>query len=147
MATTDKPQTLQQILSKANPNDICDALRAVDLGLKHAVIKVAFAGLTSAASFDITTAASKAAATITGITLDTGVNLPAIGKIITLRVVTGTATGHRNVTDVGGTASTTLATISDDGKTITFEAVITAFTLTYEPRSATALTGAFGSLP
>jgi hypothetical protein len=75
-------------------------------------------------------------ATVTGLKLDANETLPPIGKVCTLRVVTGTATGHRNVTDVGGTASATLATISDDGKTLVFEAAITAFTITYEPRGA-----------
>lgn len=144
--TTTKDQTLQQILSAANPHTIADAMRAVDLGMKHAVIKVTFAALTSAAAIDITTAASKLAATISGVTLDSGVNLPAIGKVITLRVTAGAAaTAARLVTDVGGTPSASLATLSDNGKTLTFETTVTGFVLTYEPRSATALTALFGT--
>lgn len=144
--TTTKEQTLQQILSAANPHQLADALRAIDIGLKHAVVKVTFAALSSAAAIDITTAASKAAATIVGITLDSGVNLPPIGKVITLRVTAGAAAAaHRNVTDVGGTPSASLATLSDNGKTLTFETTVTGFVLTYEPRAAVALTSLFGT--
>jgi hypothetical protein len=144
--TTDKLMTLQMALTKANPNDICDALRKVDLGMKMSVVKVVFASLTSAAAQDITTAAAKAAATVTGITLDPGQNLPAIGKVITCRVTAGAAAaGSRSVTDAGGTATTLIALLSDDGKSLTFESTITGLVLTYEPRSAVAPTAEFGS--
>lgn len=143
--TVSKEQTLQQILSAANPHQLADALRAVDLGLKFSVIKVVFAGLTSAAAQNITTAAAKAAATVTGVTLDSGQLLPAIAQVVTCRVVTGTATGDRSITDAGGTATTAKALLSDDGKTLTFEAVITAFTLTYIPRSVMVPSALFGT--
>lgn len=144
--TTDKDQTLQRELSKANPNTLPDALRAVDLGMKLSVIKATFASLTSAAAQDITTAAAKAAATVEGIDLDEGQNLPPIGKVITCRVTAGAAAaGHRNITDEDGTPSSSLATLSDDGKTLTFETTVTGFVLTYEPRSAVDLTESFGT--
>ncbi len=135
--TTSKVETLRRVLNQADPNELADAFRLIRLGDMLSTIKVAFAGLTSAAAQDITTAAAKTAAgaNITGITLETGENLPPIGDVTTLRVVTGGTAGARSVTDAGGTASTTVALLSDDGKTLTFEAAVTAFTLTYRPRA------------
>jgi hypothetical protein len=43
------------------------------------------------------------------------------------------AAGNRQVTDSGGTPSATVATISDDGATLTFEAGVTGVTVVYEP--------------
>jgi len=102
---------------------------------------VTFASLTSAAAQDVTTAASKAAATISGLTLDTGVNLPPISQVVTLRVTAGAAAaGVRAVTDAGGSASSSVALISDDGKTLTFETTVTGFVLTYIPREPAGVT-------
>jgi len=144
--TTSKPQTVQSALTKANPNDLADALRKVNLGHSMAVVKVTFASLASAAAQDITTAAAKAAATISGIALDTGENLPAIGQICTLRVTAGAAAaGARTWTDVGGTPAATIATVSDDGATLTFEGTVTGFVLTYVPRAAVDLEDDFGT--
>lgn len=142
--TTTKTATLQEVLEEANPNTLADAMRKVG-GKKFATVKVTVAALVAAASFDITSAAFKAAITsLLGITLENGENLPPIGNVATLRVTAGAAAaGHRDVTDVGGTPAATIATISDDGKTLTFEANVTAFVLTYEPREATALTDVF----
>lgn len=142
--TTSKTETIQEILTLANPNQLADALRKVDLGNKLATVKAVFVALASAAAQDITTAAAKAAATVTGITLDSGENLPALGAWVTLRVTAGAAAaGPRKLVDAGGTADANNALISDDGKTITFEAAVTAFVLTYQPREAVALTTKF----
>lgn len=142
--TTSKTETIQEILTLANPNQLADALRKVDLGNKLATVKAAFVALASAAAQDITTAAAKAAATVTGITLDSGENLPALGAYVTLRVTAGAAAaGPRKLVDAGGTADANNALISDDGKTITFEAAVTAFVLTYQPREAVDLTTKF----
>lgn len=149
MPTTTKTPTVQSALSQANPNVLADAARVAKLGRAISPIKVTLTGLTSAASFDITSAAVRAAATVVGISpaLETLERLPAIGSIETLRVVTGTATGPRAVTDAGGTATTGIALISDDGKTITFEAVITAFVITYYPRAENLLSAFSQSAP
>lgn len=144
--TTNKTNTLQRELDKSNPNTLADALRQVKPGHLLAPIKVVFAALASAAAQDITTAAAKAAGTITGIVLDSGENLPPIGAVRTLRVTTGTlAVGPAVVTDQGGTAtaigagSVHVALLSDDGKTLTFQAAVTGFVLEYYPRPFTDL--------
>lgn len=139
--TTTVNQTVQQQGDLANPNTLADFLRLVALGHFFANLKVTFAALTSAAAQDVTTAAAKAAATISGLSLDTGENLPAIGVVKTLRVTAGAAAaGARFVTDAGGTPSTTVATLSDDGKTLTFEAAVTGFVVEYQPRSGVDMT-------
>ena len=142
--TTTMTETVQDVLAVASPNQLSDALRKVNLGHKLATVKATFVALASAAAQDITTAAAKAAATITGIDLDTGENLPAIGTPISVRVTAGAAAaGPRQITDAGGTPSATVATLSNDGKTLTFEAGVTAFVLVYQPREAVVLTTQF----
>lgn len=152
--TTNKVDLLQRELDKANPNTLADALRLVKLGHLLAPIKVTFAALSAAAAVDITTAASKAAATIVGITLESTENLPPIGVVRTLRVTAGAAqAGPRVVTDAGGTAAAGatglggagggVALISDDGKTLTFEGNVTGFVLEYYPLPFTSLQSTF----
>ena len=140
--TTTMQDTMQRALDRANPNEVADLLKLTKLGHHLANTKVVAAGLTAAASFDVTTAAVRTASTITGLSLDTGENLPAIGVVKTLRVTTvGTAAaGARLVTDAGGTASATVALLSDDGKTLTFEGTVTGFVLEYMARSFTDMT-------
>lgn len=153
MTTTTRPETLQKVLEKSNPNTLADALKKVG-GMRHALIKAVFTGLSDVAAQDITTAAAKAAATITGIdALPAGTNLPAIGQVVTLRTTAGTLATHgpHIVTDAGGTAlvpqadSPGVAKLSDDGTEITFQAGVTAFVLQYYPRSETAMTDNYAS--
>jgi hypothetical protein len=134
--TVSQPTTLQTALNQSNPQNIADLLRIGKIGYALSPVKVTLTALASASSFDITTAAVRAAATIVGISpaLPTATRLSPIGAIETLRVTAGTATGPRSITDVGGTPTATVATLSDDGKTITFEAAVTAFVFTYFPR-------------
>lgn len=144
MTTAQKNETLQSTLNQANPNQLADAIRKLQLGNVLAPVKVTFTGLASAAAQDITTAAAKAAATIVGLDLAVGQNLPAILSTGTIRVTAGAAAaGARFATDAGGTASTTVALLSDDGTTLTFEAAVTGFVLEYTPRSALPLDGQF----
>ena len=139
---------LKDALDTANPNEFLDALRKVKLGTHLCPIKAVFTLLTLGTTFDITTAASKACAVVTGITLATGENLPPILQVRTLRVTVqggGTAVlGARTVTDAAGTPAAPgatgagIATISDNGKTLVFEGTgCTGFTLEYIPRSYT----------
>lgn len=142
--TTTKTETIQDVLALANPNQLADALRKVDLGKKLATVKVTFAALTASAILDITTAAAKAAATVEGIELGTDENLPAIGAIVTLRVVAGAAAaGSRKVQDAGGTAGANDVLLSDDGASLTFEDEVEGLVLTYQPREAAVLTDKF----
>lgn len=153
--TTTVKQTLLHILNLCNPNNLFDALRAVKLGRMLTPIKVVAASLTAADSFDITTAAFKTAATLTGITLDSGEMLPPIQHVNGLvRVVTGGATyvGVYAVAPVGATVLTAatagvvgVCTLSDDGKTLTFptNTQATAITFFYQPKAATDVSTAY----
>lgn len=147
MATTVRKRTIRDVANAADPNQIADVLRKVRFGDMLTPVKAVVAGLTAAASFDITTALFKTFCTITGHTLLAGENLSPILHLISLRVVTsGTAgsVGSYVFTDASGTAlvppggasaAVGLALLSDDGKTITFPNTVTAFTLQYVPRA------------
>lgn len=128
--------TLQSALDQARPGQTDDVFRLMKLGTMLTPLKRTFTGLTSAAFFDLTT--------IDGTGETTGASNPkrvAALSVATLRVTGGAAAaGARLVTDAGGTPSATVATISDDGKTITFEAGVTAFVIEYIPRSNTDMT-------
>ena len=147
MPATPADVTLQQILNKANLNQLGTLLQKMKLGNMLNPVKVTVTGLTAAAAIDITTAAVRAAATISGLDRATGDNLPAILSVTALRVTAvGTgALGPRVVTDAGGTAGAPgangpgIALLSDDGKTLTFEGTVTGFVLEYIPRSYTDL--------
>ena len=146
MPPTPSDVTLQEVLNKANLNQLPTVLQKMKLGNMFNPVKVVV-GLTAAAAIDITTAAVRAASTITGLERDTGDNLPAILSVTALRVTgVGTgATGARIVTDAGGTAGAPgangpgIALLSDDGATLTFEGTVTGFVLEYIPRSYTDL--------
>lgn len=145
--TATKKETLRSVLNDANPNEVADALKRIKLGQILCPVKVTFASLASAAAQDITTAAAKAAATIVPSDfIGTGETLPAILAVRSLRVTAGAAAaGARFVTDTGGTPSTTVATLSDDGKTLTFEAAVTGFVLQYIPRTRESLESDFAT--
>jgi len=151
--TTTKTDSIQRELDKGNPNTLPDCWRQVKPGHMLAPIKATFVGLTAAAAVDITTAASKAAAPIVGIALDTGENLPPILNVRTLRVTAvGTgALGPRVPTDADGTAGAPgangpgIALLSDDGKTLTFEGTVTGFILEYSPLPYTDLQTEFSN--
>lgn len=137
--TTTQTNTVQRELDRAEPETIADCFRKVALGTILTPLKRTFTGLTSAASQNLTS--------IDGTGETTGATNPkrlAALSIATLRVTAGAAAaGARLVTDVGGTPSATVATISDDGKTITFEAAVTAFVIEYIPRPSVDMTSQF----
>lgn len=134
--TATAERTLKQVTDDANPNDLPDALRALKLGTTLRPLKRTFTGLTSAVSHDLT------AIDGTGETAGkANPNRLAALVVGTLRVTAGTlAAGPAIVTDAGGTPTAIgtgtahVATISDDGKTITFQAAVTAFVIEYIPR-------------
>lgn len=119
--------TIQRALESATPNNIADLARATKLGKVLSTIKVVVTGLTAASVIDITAAATKAAATISGVALNAGEGLPAIGQVVSLRVSssgTAGAVGTYGITDSGGTAivppggasaAMGIAKLSDDG--------------------------------
>ena len=140
--TISEKQTLARILDRANPNQIADALALVKLATMLDPVKITLAGLTASAAIDLT-AIKKGDAELT---INQGLKnladkspLPPILIGSTLRVTAvGTAAlGARMVSDAGATPSATLATLSDDGKTLTFEGTITGLILEYIPRSNT----------
>lgn len=123
--------TLKSALDKGNPNQIGDIFAKMKMGTMMTPLKRTFTGLVSAASFDLT--AIDATGETTGVA---NPNRVAAQQVATLRVTAGAAAaGARAVSDSGATPSASLATISDDGKTVTFEAGVTAFVITYSPRS------------
>ncbi len=121
--TTTVNKTLASHLNSASPDNLPDVLRVVELGT-----------ILTPQKRDITIASG------TVITLDP----PSLNIGSTyVNVITGTATGVCTVADVTETPSATLVTLSDDGVTLTFEAVITVATVDYIPRSASDITADF----
>ena len=145
MPPTPADVTLQQVLNKANLNQLATILQKVKLGNVLRPVKVVVTGLTAAAAIDITSSAVRAAATITGLDRETGDNLPPILSVKTLRVTasgTANSVGSYAVSDASGTAvsptagaNVGLALLSDDGTTLTFPSTVTAFVLEYIPQS------------
>lgn len=158
--TATKEYSIQDVLNQGNENQMADAFRQAKVGYQMSPIKVTFVGLASAAAQDITTAAALAAATInSGFATDPDVQptLPPIGEVAALRVTAGAAVaGPRVMLDSGavpaasatglGGAPGGTAKLSDDGRTITFEAAVTAFVLIYWPAPAKALTTIFAPM-
>ncbi|TXH58676.1 MAG: hypothetical protein E6Q97_01410 [Desulfurellales bacterium] len=152
--TTTADKSLQKVLNESNLNYLPTVFQLMKLGnMLGGEVKVVATGLTAAASFDITTSAVRAASTITGLDRNTTDALPAIAVVRSLRVTasgTANSVGSYAITDAGGTAvspaagaNVGLATLSDDGKTLTFPTTVTAFTLTYMPKPHTDLDTVF----
>ena len=153
MTTTSADVTKQQELNRGRPDKIATVFQAMKLGnMLAGSVKVVATGLTPAATFDITTAAVRAASTITGLDRETSDNLPAIMVVKTLRCTasdTANSVGTYVVGDAGSTAfsptvgaNVGLALLSDDGKSLTFPTTVTAFVLEYVPKPAVDITTA-----
>ncbi len=143
-STRTLTDTTQSVLDQAEPGLLASALQQVKLGTVLTPMKQTFASLTSAAAQQITTAAAAAAAT-PGVNTNqepAATTLPPILAVTAGRITAGTA--HQNpfiVTDSGGTptdpsSGISVATLSDDGTTLTFGAAVTGFVLEYIPRAA-----------
>lgn len=147
--TATKTRTIRDALNTSKEGEMDDALLKAQLGNMIVPLKYTIVGLAAAAAIDITSAALAAAAT-------PGPNSPALTRpddisrlppalgphAVSVRVTAGAATaGPRFVTDAGGTPGAPgangpgIATLSDDGKTLTFEGNVTAFVLEYIPRA------------
>jgi len=122
--TTTVDLNLAGVVDEADPNKISDALRLVKLGT-----------LLTPQGRTIT---QPAAATVT-------LDPPAMGPAsVSARVTAGAAAaGRRDISDSGDTPSATLATLSDDGATLTFEADVTDVVVDYLPRPAADMAGDF----
>jgi hypothetical protein len=124
--TVTANQTLAGALDEANPNKIADALQKVKLG-----------SLLTPTTETISQASS----------VNVALGSPAL-LVSGVRVTGGTAlAGVYKVTDSGGTevdsATLGVATISDDGTTLTFAAAVTDCVVQYIPRSNVDVTSDF----
>lgn len=138
--TTTKANSLQSVLDQGIVAELADALALMKFGTMLTPLKRTFTGLTSGTTFDLTA--------IDGTGETAGANnvkrLAALA-ISALRITAGAA-NHSPclVTDVGGTptdtATISVATLSDDGKTLVFGAAVTGFVIEYIPRSSVDMT-------
>ncbi len=145
--TTTKKQSLREAANSGDPGQLATVARKIKLGNMLSLVKATVVALAASAAVDLTAAATKAAATVTGITLATGEMLPAAFIIKSLRVTasgTAASVGAYMVGDTGATptlptggasAGVGIAKLSDDGKTITFPNTVTAFVVEYLPRA------------
>jgi hypothetical protein len=151
--TATKARTIRDVLNTSKEGEMDDALKLAQLGNMLVPMKYTVSGLVGAlAAVDITSAAVAAAAVAGPFspalnTPDDITHLPAaLGAFaVSVRVTAGApAAGPRIMTDAGGTPDATHATLSDDGKTITFEAAgVTGFVIEYMPRAAANLLNVF----
>jgi len=145
MSYTARSKTLADVLNDASQGTFDRALAKVKLGRMLKPVKVTITGLAAAAAIDLTTAATRAAATLTQGLDDLGSydTLPPILILKSCRVtaVGSAALGPRIPIDSGGTAiaPSTYAghvKVSEDGTTLTFEGTVTGLVIEYVPRSA-----------
>lgn len=135
--TTTKADTNEATLNAADPNELADIARKMKMGGMFTPRKVTFAGMAAAAAQDITSAANFALATSSPAQRTGTTRLPPILSVIAVRVTAGAAAaGVRMIGDAGATPSATVAALSDDGKTLTFEGTVTGMVLEYIPRPA-----------
>lgn len=122
--TTTTNETIASALDKADPNKLADLLAKVKLGQLLTPQKRAIS--------------QSAAATVT-------LDPPALGIATTYANVTAgsAAAGVRSIADESESPAATLATLSDDGTTLTFEDTVTDVIVDYVPRSDTDITTDF----
>lgn len=156
MGFSQKKKTLADVLNDAAQGLFDRVLALVKIGRMLNPAKVTVSGMTAASAVDIT-AIDRSVVTINqGLSdLEATDALPPIQSLIALRVTasgTGASLGTYILTDSGGTAiippgganaAVGIATLSDDGKTITFPNTVTGFVLEYLPRAATDLETAY----
>lgn len=130
-STATQSQTIQDTIDKANPGQLPAALQKVNLGTMITPLKRTFTGLAAQTSHDLTA--------IDGSGETAGAANPNRLPVLTptaVRVTAGAAAaGVRFIGDTGATPAATIATLSDDGKTLTFEGNVTAFIVVYVPRA------------
>lgn len=134
MSTDTEQQTVAGALNQANPNELADLLRAIQLGTVLTVTEYDTGTVTAASS----------------------ITLPSAAMLVqSCRVVTasaGTTVGSYGMTDASGTASVPpggasagmgVAKLSADGLTITFPANVTRVIVRYIPLPAVSMTGSW----
>lgn len=132
VSATPAPYTVKNMLEDANGSKLPQALAELHLGYKESGIKV-----TAPAAPTLPSHADPSA-TFVGSTI---VLNPPAQIVKSCRVTAGTAaTGTRIMSDSGatpgqiGTSGVYVATLSDDGTTITLEAAATGAVISYIPR-------------
>lgn len=122
--TATKTRTVADVANSGDLNQLSDVAQKVALGTMLGTTKKTYTGLTSAAAHNLTDLAHG--------------NAPAADIISSVRVTAGAAAaGLRQIGDAAATPSATVAALSDDGKTVTFEAGVTAFIIVYKAKAAT----------
>jgi hypothetical protein len=148
--TTTARKTIQTALDTADPNVVADLLRKMKLGTMMAPLVRRFTSLTASATFDLT--AIDATGETVGpanpkrkpVLLITALQIIASGTATSLGAYIAASVPATPIIPPGGAgAAVGVATISDDGKTITFPNTVTAFTIIYMPRSDTDVTTTF----
>lgn len=149
--TNTKTRTLRAALDAATADEFTSAARRSKLGTRLTVLKRTFTGLTGAATYDLTALDATTEAPKEDDLTYSGTGNPnrlPLAYCLSLRITaatTATVVGAYILTDAGGTPVTAatssvvgIATISDDGKTLTFpSADVTAFIIEYVPRGRT----------
>jgi hypothetical protein len=133
--TTTVVETLKNVLNEANPNKIADALAKIDLGTMF-----------TATEFDTGAITGVAGVTIPG----NGALLVQSARVVTSAVPASVGTylaGDSAVTPLlppgGAGVAIGIATLSLDGKTITFPNTVTRAIIRYIPNPVVALTDKF----
>lgn len=123
-------QSIKTVANSGNLNELGEVVQKVQLGTMLQLQQLTLTGLAASATLNLS-----------------ALGYPAIGAILSLRVTAGAAAaGVRMVADAAGTASATVALVSADGKTLTFEDTVTAVVIQYMPRSAVDMAGNFARL-
>lgn len=133
--TATKVDTIKEVLTKASPNQIADALRKVDLG-----------NMLTPVQYDTGTITAIAAVPIPG----NGALLVQSARVVTSGTAGSVGTyvaGDAGVTPLTPAASTVvgIAALAADGKSITFPSTVTRAIITYVPAPAAALTAKFAT--
>ena len=144
--TTTKTFSIRQALDEANPSLFNQAMIQAKFGKTQKKIKATITALTAIAAPVINNLIGASLSIVINQGPDDIVSsgvLPPIGQLVALRVTasgTATSVGSYIASDSGGTptlptggasAGVGIATLSDDGTTITFPNTVTAFVIEY----------------
>jgi len=151
MSTKTKIQTLQDALNSADPNQICDALRAMRFGDTQAFQQGNFTSGANAALFAVANT-FKIPALVSGEGAADSVSPSVPGFAKSLQFVRASAVGTaalgaRIIGDAGATPSATVCAYDPTTGIITFEGTVTGVTIGWYPAPSDPtllLTVAFG---
>lgn len=124
MSTATANRTLQDALNSGNPAEQATAIQRLKLGDMMEQIDETITLSVVAASIDLS---------LRSASLQTALLVQSV-RVTDVTGGTG-ATGVRTITDAGGTPSATVATLSADGKTLTFEGTVKAIRIVWIPKT------------